>query len=536
MEKIITLEKERKERSISNCLSFDTKVKLNISLSNTKFFEKAVSEITKKVFIKKILTESADDILVASIQNMIGNFKIRIEYVEEKNIIDLIGRVQLKYTAGAERQNIKRIEEYTQELVPIRCIVTDKNDNMFEFYSLLRGHIGSKVERYTFPLNRTSYNIVDFSRKISQLYIFNEAINYFEKNEYVCIDTLKKFTDINNINKGYNYLKQFLEFANTIIEGKKETLLNLKTYYLIRQNGLSRITNYATEIIGALFKEMAIDNQDIAIQEEQLTELNSDYAKSFEIKKNINKETENAMKSSLFNKHFKETEFDNETDLVKMNQLEDEFRDTLNYLNSSETIIDFMNNVTLRFRYLGHHRASGLYFPSYKTICVDVRDPSSFLHEFMHMVDFHGEVTRKYKLSSQYDYRKIKECYINNLDNIVSDMSDDSSFKSKYYGKTKFNKNYYCNGAEIFARCGEIYLKRILKIDNSLIGELSDNKPEYMVSKELENMIKEYYSQIFEIDNVKIEKSAAPMKIPNKILVTTDIATKVTASGQLSFL
>ncbi len=46
--KITSLLKERKERNISNCLSYDKKIKLDISLDNTKFFIKAVKEISKK--------------------------------------------------------------------------------------------------------------------------------------------------------------------------------------------------------------------------------------------------------------------------------------------------------------------------------------------------------------------------------------------------------------------------------------------------------------------------------------------------------
>ncbi len=51
--KITSLLKERKERNISNCLSYDKKVKLDISLDNTEFFIKAVKEISKKYFFAK---------------------------------------------------------------------------------------------------------------------------------------------------------------------------------------------------------------------------------------------------------------------------------------------------------------------------------------------------------------------------------------------------------------------------------------------------------------------------------------------------
>ncbi len=124
------------------------------------------------------------------------------------------------------------------------------------------------------------------------------------------------------------------------------------------------------------------------------------------------------MEKSTFNIYFKNVEFDNDVDLVKIKQVEDEFQDTLEFLNLNESMLKFMKEVSLRFRYLGKHKAVGLYFPLQKCLCVDLRDPSAFLHEFMHMVDYQCYKFDSLKLSSKYNFRKIKNKYIEILDKL----------------------------------------------------------------------------------------------------------------------
>ena len=77
----------------------------------------------------------------------------------------------------------------------------------------------------------------------------------------------------------------------------------------------------------------------------------------------------------------------------------------------------------------------------------------------------------------------------------------DSALKTQMNGKTKYNKEYYLNPTEIFARCGELYLTRVLKVDNSLV------KPEYgFAYPEEESFMKEvelYFNAFFQSEDAE---------------------------------
>ncbi|NFA60336.1 hypothetical protein EXM63_02110 [Clostridium botulinum] len=510
--KITSLLKERKERNISNCLSYDKKIKLDISLDNTKFFIKAVKEISKKYFFAKTM-ETNDQKLIDEIDKEFQFFKIDIEEITDKNILDTIGRAQLRYTSGTKTPN--NIIEYVSKLVPIKCTISDKFNTSFSFYSVLRGRIGDKTSKYLFRCNNKKIKILDFFTAISEIYIINEVINYNKSNREIVIDV------INSLNNKVKYYRSFITYLNEyFITGEKNTISNLcslKTSYSITKEGSAYMSTFAKEVLGAIFKEIVIDNKDIIIQEKQIANMNSDYARAFQKKKNISNKTLKAMEKSIFNIYFKNVEFDNDVDLMKIKQVENEFQDTLEFLNPNESILKFMKEVSLRFRYLGKHKAVGLYFPLQKCLCVDLRDPSAFLHEFMHMVDYQGYKFDSLKLSSKYNFRKIKNKYIEILDKTIYDLPSDDSFKKIYYGKTKYNKDYYTNSAEVFARCGEIYLNNILKVDNSLIKSLDKTNIIYPLDEQLILLIKEYYSSLFDIRD-KIEKVSAKAKnINNKV-------------------
>ncbi len=544
MEKIINLQKERKERRISDCLSYKNQIKLNINLNNINFFEKAVKEISKKILYKEMMEKGNVEEGIKSIQKKVEHFTINVEFIDtnneaENNLILLMGTVQLRYPCTKNKAtdsiiNERRITDYAKSLIPVKCTISD-GEQQFGFYSLLKERFNDKALKYFYRVGSSFVKIVDFYTEIAQIYLVNELVNYYQGNKDVCNETVQRFDNAKR------YYKGFLNYVNSIMREEEKAFLRLEnTYYFSTFNtkyGTAIITSYAKEVLGAILKEMVFDNEDIVLQEKQLNQIKTDYAKSYEEKKNINKETIEAMKYSKFNNYFERVEFDNDTDLIKIKQLENEFIDTINYLNPEDTVRKFMSSVTLRYRYLGHHRAAGLYFPSYKTICIDLRDPSAFLHEFMHMIDYHGY--SNYKLSSRYDFRKIIKKYIDALDNTVENLPDDNPFKIEYRGHNKYNRGYYCNSAEIFARCGEIYLARILKIDNSLIRTLTDYV--YPNDDELTEMIKNYYQDIFTVED-EYKVSASVSQTATQIAITTastdkyEIKTKVLDNGQIEFL
>ena len=97
------------------------------------------------------------------------------------------------------------------------------------------------------------------------------------------------------------------------------------------------------------------------------------------------------MKRSRFNEMFGYVEFDTDCELKLIGEIEKEFLGFCQeYFSNAFGDRSFMDHA-IRFRKLGRHHAWGLYFPTLQCLCVDIRHPGSFIHEFLHMIDFTSE-------------------------------------------------------------------------------------------------------------------------------------------------
>ena len=77
----------------------------------------------------------------------------------------------------------------------------------------------------------------------------------------------------------------------------------------------------------------------------------------------------------------------------------------------------------------------------------------------------------------------------------MDQLSD--AVKSTLNGKSKYNIQYFFRRAEIFARCGEIYFTRILKVESSLIKP--DLAYAYPESDALDEAIQAYYETLLTV-------------------------------------
>lgn len=224
--------------------------------------------------------------------------------------------------------------------------------------------------------------------------------------------------------------------------------------------------------------------QDIACEHEH-RQRHQKIATAYITKKNIPAYIDNAMKNSKFLKYFGYVEYDEEVDLEAVSRIEDEFR----RLNEQYFLGISFPDVCLRFRKLGKHKASGLYFPGFHTLCVDIRSPSSFIHEYFHMLD-----DQLGDLSLDVSFVEIVEEYKHAF--LDSLPSLDSATVKKLHGNTKYNLRYFFRRAEIFARCGEIYFNRILKVKTSLLEP--DLTFAYPKTQHLDDLIQNYYHVLLE--------------------------------------
>ena len=241
-----------------------------------------------------------------------------------------------------------------------------------------------------------------------------------------------------------------------------------------------------SRIIEDVLAELVGDYRERKKDDEYEKSLERDYASVWETKKNIPQKVLKAMKNSSFNDSFGYVEIDETCDLDSIGQLEKEWKAVTGLLG-----IDGYKDTALRFRKLGNHKAAGLYFPFLNCLCVDVRHPSSMMHETFHMLDFHEG-----KLSSQYSFYGIRRRYEECLRRSVSMLPDKDPVRVKMEGKSKYNISYYLTPTEIFARCGEMYLIRSLGVDNSLV------KPEggiaYPEDTKLMELVKDYFDRFFQ--------------------------------------
>lgn len=190
------------------------------------------------------------------------------------------------------------------------------------------------------------------------------------------------------------------------------------------------------------------------------------------------------MSRSRFNEFFGYVEFDEECDLNLLEELSMEY-----WALAKELGIRKYKEVSLRFRKLGQHRVLGMYYPSLKCLCVDVRAPGSMAHEVGHMIDFHyGELSRLQNFTRIYDqYENLVKEGVKNLDEKI---------QYKLNGRSKYNLAYYLQCTEVFARCFEIYLIRIRKINNSLCSIREGF--EYPQDELLEEKIRIYFDRLME--------------------------------------
>lgn len=231
--------------------------------------------------------------------------------------------------------------------------------------------------------------------------------------------------------------------------------------------------------------------QDIQYENRYRDEICRTIATAYMTKKNIPQKVLSAMEHTAFRKYFKYVEFDEDVDLNAVEMIEKEFK----VLNEAYFSSKAFFNVTLRFRKLGKHKARGLYYPSLHTLCVDLRSPASFIHEYFHMIDDQlGDLSLDVAFQNIVD--KYKEAFLTNLRHL------DSGIQGQLNGRGKYNLQYFFRRAEIFARCGEIYFVRILKIESSLIQP--DLKYAYPQSESLDILIKNYYEELL---NVKLKTS-----------------------------
>ena len=254
------------------------------------------------------------------------------------------------------------------------------------------------------------------------------------------------------------------------------------------------IESEGMKLLADLFRIIALQKHS---QQQMLTyyrDLERTYAKSYMLKKTTSQKIQNAMAASLFNEYFGFVEFDLDTDIEKAEEIALEFRAV------KETYFPAVNSKenAIRFRKLGQHKALGLYYPSLACLCVDIRSPSSLIHEFGHLIDYcYGS------LSEMKAFAAVKRAYVEQLDKV---LEQDEDLKKKLNSSGKYNRAYYTMPTEIFARCFELYVSQCLGVRNSIVPATFHNPAIYPTDAKMLDMISAYFSNLPFVKSNTVQK------------------------------
>lgn len=530
---------ERKNKKGIAPVFQNKKIKLNFNLPHDNFFDKVVSYYMN-LLIKKD-DESNEEALNRIISSIGLNF-INISYKKISLSDGMHSRVKgsiLKYNYSKKTRpsstSLNDIEIY-------KISMSDTHGTEYTFYTTLDVALNKKFRKYSFSgiYDYVNYYIMDIYRISAELMIIKSMEIYINLNkdiEYTIALKLKSmgikkhWTEVahyvnlylsemgmDNIqeNKSLSSIECYeikylfdvymgLPFATSLDDiysiAKLEAInLNLSEY---KSCNLTYLNNKYMMLSKTIFEEMFKDNEDIEYEYEYEKNITSDYARAFETKKNIPEKVQERMNNSKFLEYFSYVEYDSETDLEKIKKIEQEFLRVAEYLGLKS------NNATIRFRKLGRHKALGLYVQGYNCVCIDLDGVSSTLHEIIHMLDYTLEARH---IRDIPQFKPIARKYIYLLDKYIDSLPNEHPFKNMYLSKNKYNKKYFQNRSEIFARCGEIYLKRILGLQSNLLSDCSG--PEYPQDEELENMIETFFSKyVFNHVKEKFRFNSDPMPI-----------------------
>ena len=347
-------------------------------------------------------------------------------------------------------------------------------------YGILNSRLkANMVGEWSNRVSKAKADITDFVLLIAVGRIIKDCFDYIEKNPDRIKQLLKDDLEPNHVFEEYTSLDELLEKFN----------LDVLMDTIEKSKGL----RYPLQLISLLnhcMKDIVQETGVILDYEKSIKELTGDYAKPYMTKKNITKKIENFMNDNKFLNMFGYVEADSDCDLEKLNQLEDEFIEL-----TTKIFLPVKKDHSLRFRRLGKMKADGVYVYPFKALCVDLDGVHSFVHEAFHMIDFTEGL-----LSLDVKFKQIVNKYTSIVTDKVNSLDKGDSFYIEWNSKNKYNKNYYLNPREIFARAGELYVSEILGVKSSLTRrDFSEGDKAYIypVDREFLDLVKVYFDELF---------------------------------------
>lgn len=441
--------------------------------------------------------------------------------------------IKLLFACKKERPT----KEESEKRNPLRIKIIDRKGKEDEGVAFLHQKINKQFHDSIRMLTNTRKpsRLFDLNTLIAEIIVENALIEFSKSNmdniKFAYVQGLVKSSvevDKDNtifyVPKDEDFRKEFLSYLHDnhlypkgIDEEKECSSFDAKSkyFYLEEQDNIeylvtaSRFKNIASyEFLNQMYR--AKDKTKKEIQQAK----NFESARAFETKKNIPKTHLEKMKNNAFKARYEYVEIDELIDIEEeFMQLEEEFKKL-----QKLTFIPYSKG-SFRVRRLGRHKAAGMFVSHVNSTIID--DSSSYIHELHHQIDY--TCSDNGLLSESIGFRPVLESYKRAVNNTVESLQDSDTFKAQWNGGTKYNKDYFLDPAEVFARAGEIYLSEVKGIETSFLKVTYKGKPEYPLSEEFLEVVKEYFDRLynsFYTEGRKEEKkkeSVASPKPPSEI-------------------
>ena len=489
---------------------FERTTKYKDSLHNkiyNKFFKMLVESVTKDEYerqFKAIGDLLSDDTTTVTLERVLGfheNMTDGVSFyvkVKDKNR-------EVVFITGTKQK--KKARHRTRRYYPT------KGNSSFRMITsvnkLLSELLIEKEARYYYRRleNRTEYLELMKSIMIQERKIYFDSkfkIDYPKESEKMIEDANRlELMLTEHTMKRDTYMYQ----ANLYVYGSSE-IFDLNAMYNLPEgediNGC-HLNYLSTKFLNNYLEHIIPKIKEVKSHMKQLKKSTSDYATTYQQKKNIPQKTLDRMKSSKLLKYFSDVEYDELVDLANIGQFETEIISYIEKFN-----IQVPEQASFKVRRLGNRKAAGVFFPAFCTLAVDVNHPKAFLHEFWHMIDYfmldNSEEFTGDRLSSRSDFDDVLLKYKDVVTEHIMQYPEDNPIRVRHFGNTKYNMDYFFENTEVFARSAEMYFASTFNGDSSLVED--QFSVYYPDDKELRELIEKYFMNLLKEDYHEKIKSA----------------------------
>lgn len=209
----------------------------------------------------------------------------------------------------------------------------------------------------------------------------------------------------------------------------------------------------------------------------------------YETNDNIQPSHLRLMKENAFLTDFDEVEVHNEMNIEVFYQAENDYRIFRKHI----PLPPKQKGTTLRFKKLGNLNATGVYYSDTKDIIVDIRSMDALVHEIGHYID--NVWSTEGRLCNANAFQPLYDTYSKRVQANVGKLPVTHAMRKRWVGNSNYNRWYYLNKQEVFARVFEIFVWEVVPSISLGKDELDDVL--FPADKEFRMQVIAYFEELF---------------------------------------